>query len=799
MIEKLTLISEERLFKADDAVRFPNRTTHRRVTEKPADFDPTKYTPEVLGKEDFIIDPKYSKYVNETVKYDYERVKTTSKRKGKKGKNKTKFKIKLDKHGKPKVKSRVFNGYKDGKFHIPATNSMGFEVRYWDIVQLWGDDTTSYFVSGIDKSDPKSIKIHISKAGNGSGDPQSMTSLGETAKSIPLEAVTKVLKRTVAKKEHIELDKYYKGNFDTVTLYARDRYGVVEKTSETFREMLEAAVDGENVPSLDFDEYYYILAPIENMPESKRRRYLDTPGGLDKKRKTTLIYSLDQLVEEYEKLDDQSEVDESMQGFSLFKVPRSYNKDNSQSPADIINTIEKKIVDLRVEKQQRSVFVQHHVFFDDSLHQEVVQEIQKAEVTTEYNHDQYATMFSRPEEILIKKADGTLDWEAIKKARQKYISFTPEQYWRLPRGSKDNKFPDNEFFVEPIHDASGTITEYRLYPSKAFYFDNNGKPKNQLSDKGQVTGQAFMSYISGGDYIEEAVDDLNTLLVGYSFTDKHGGLRFISYSDLTTKEEKDAYNYAKRTIQTENKNKPLQTYGNMTIVEVYKGLNGTVMLNLKYHNGEYKQMSLQEFMVSLGSVIIPFDIPRQEQGHTADIVDDILNPQPQDDTNQDNTSQDQEQSLDDEAEPTVIPDEPTTDDTEPSSPEDTTTDVITRESVKEAVKKLGVSGVGIVKAKSLIEAFLGSEDNLPFTDLVNLHSMLNNDPYRVGYGNALSVYGKLNDSHKQLLKEVLLGRLKFDSDPDKNSELESLFLTHMQNQATAEIEEMLDNLKCKNL
>jgi hypothetical protein len=66
-----------------------------------------------------------------------------------------------------------------------------------------------------------------------------------------------------------------------------------------------------------------------------------------------------------------------------------------------------------------------------------------------------------------------------------------------------------------------------------------------------------MSYISGGDYIEEAVDDLNNLLVGYSFTDKHGGLRFISYSDLTTKEEKDAYNYAKRTIQTENKNKPL--------------------------------------------------------------------------------------------------------------------------------------------------------------------------------------------------------------------------------------------------
>jgi hypothetical protein len=87
--------------------------------------------------------------------------------------------------------------------------------------------------------------------------------------------------------------------------------------------------------------------------------------------------------------------------------------------------------------------------------------------------------------------------------------------------------------------------------------------------------------------------------------------------------------------------------------------------------------------------------------------------------------------------------------------------------------------VGIVKAKSLIEAFLGSEDNLPFTDLVNLHSMLNNDPYRVGYGNALSVYGKLNDRHKQLLKEVLLGRLKFDSDPDENSKLESLFLTHM--------------------
>lgn len=468
----------ELLRRVDDSVRFTKRSVHNaQIPAKPDDFDPSKYQPEKLSESNYIFDPSYEQYAGwkekskTKWKWDKKKKKPVPVKDGSKGKKGSKDKTKKS--------EKVFTGWriKKGKntFKMTYKNAMGFEIRQGDVVQLWGHSDVSFKIVAINASDPKNIKIRVGAVGNSNGD-----FLEDfTPKELTIDAVTKIVKRTLPSKEYIKLDYYYKGNFDIRQKYAEGVYGQVEKTADTITEMMDEAEDNPAaVPSLDFDKYVYFISPITQLGGSDEFSRLDTilrdSGGVH------LVTSLDSLRDYHLQIAEQEGL-----GYSLFRVSiDAYHLKDEEGniknfdQVAVINDLQKKIDEAAnpsdpSKQSKRSTIIQHHVFFDEDQMNELIGRYRAAHPATAYVHDDVAQYFTDPAEIFQFK-DGELDLEALYEFRAGFIEVSYAEY----TNRSNTAFPDSEFIREEIRDkVSRTVLGYKLYPKYEFYFAKDPKDK----------------------------------------------------------------------------------------------------------------------------------------------------------------------------------------------------------------------------------------------------------------------------------------------------------------------------------
>lgn len=499
--------AEEPLLRAADEARFvPRAVFNTSIPTKPEGFDLTVFVPEKLPEDSFIIDKAYQQYVveEESVEWEYDKKKKKYKPKRVKDSKTGKWKIQ-------KGKTKTFKGYKfkkDGKIPMWAKNSQGFEVRIGDVVQLWGDVSTSFRISGINKADPNDIKIRINGVGDAIG--EAVETIGDV-REVSIEAVTKVWKRTVAKKEHIKLDYYYKGDFDIKSKWETGKYAKVEKTAETMREMIqEADMNPNSVSSLNFEDYFYLLSPIEKLGGDNETAYLDTITG---ERHAYVVDSLESLINYHEQISDLEGL-----GYSLFRASRKRFSEGT-NPADVAKVLQEKINEQYRTKNRRSEIVQHQVFFNEAQMDEVLGRYIEANPSTTYTHTYTAEQFTKADEIL-PFTDGVLDLDKLKKYQAGYIELPINVFANRSKGA----YPENEFIVERIKDPStGVVHKVRLYPATAFYFKQDSGTYAYTNETEDHDYRSFLKVIWGDSInLQDAAVKWGKQLKGLHVIDRQG-------------------------------------------------------------------------------------------------------------------------------------------------------------------------------------------------------------------------------------------------------------------------------------
>lgn len=522
---------ESPLRRADDSLRFTKRAVYfSEIPNKPEDFDSSKYHPEKLTENAFIIDPKYQQYVNEKEEPVYTKDKKGKRRRAFEWvKDKNGHKVK-DKNGQYKRKykttgKKIFHGYtligESGKhFRITANNSMGFEVRLGDVVQLWGQSDRTFKVVGINAADSKNVKIRLGAAGNGDGD--FLENFGQV-KEVSIEAVTKVVKRTVSHKKYIEYDFYHKGKFDIRRKYAQEQYAQVEKTADTMMEMILAAdEDPTSVPSLNFDKYWYFIKPIQQVGGDDEFSRLDSITEVNNQ--TGVVTSLLELLATHEDLEQKEAI-----GYSLFRISKNaYNLEKGKSfdapriAKDLQNMIDESNNPSDKTKQpSRSSIVQHHVFFREDIMNELLGRYRAANPATFYQHDEVAASLSDPRGIFKFKEDGSLDLKALQDYRAAYITIDAATF----NNKSHNAYPTGEFIISPQKDINGNTIGYRLYPSPSFYFKTgkNGQYLYQVSEGKEGTDhRTFQEAMTLSTNPTDNLTKWNKLLTGLNVTDRIG-------------------------------------------------------------------------------------------------------------------------------------------------------------------------------------------------------------------------------------------------------------------------------------
>lgn len=526
------------LEKAEPQHRWPARKGWNRIPVKPDGFDPSKYRPEKLTSEQFIVDSKYGFVIYKETKKKDKDGKTVEKEvelvkhpKYKKYVDAAKFpKIKgKKKKVKRAVKEKSFNGYSlpstDGKqYHFKAINVMGFDVRIGDIVQLWGDPTKSAKIVGLNLSDPNNRKIVVGYVGDGSGQ---LSDKLDHNQEVPLDAVTKVLFRTVQKAEHIKLDYYTKGVFKTENPLEEERFEEPSKTMETMEELISGIDEGGYSKFLDFDNYYYAMVPIHNMPSVEKGRLgaISLLEGLpDQPRGTiTIVDNIADFANWHDDIKDDVEAQENegLQGYTVYRFRRDTYDGYNDPQKFIADRVKPDIIE-SLQKGKIPGYIQHFVFFDEENAKSVQYSIERAHASTIYDHNKTSKRFTKPSDLPIGLGK---EWNF-----DEIVNFTPnavpisKSEWDN-RGSAEN-YPEGEFLRQL--DDNG---DYLLYPSPDFYFARkkkkvNGKsvdegPKYGVSVNGSITYHEWEKFI----YMDSKYPDPQA--VAGEWSGKLSGLKFI--------------------------------------------------------------------------------------------------------------------------------------------------------------------------------------------------------------------------------------------------------------------------------
>lgn len=500
--------------------RFPKRGIWSDIPERPVDFVPEDYIPTTLKDDDYFVDTsdQFAKYIR------YRKGKPTGEyeKEFKKGK----WVYKKDKNGKriPKYE-KVFIGYgttkENGQFtKLTVFNKQGFEIRPGDYVQLWGDTSRSYYVETIDVTAKDGPMLHLTHYGepDGRGGKSIMEPLSDvkSGKRITIEAVTKVVKRTVADKKHISGDIYRTGKFNVLPKYKQGKYILPEKTLGTMLEMIDAVEDGEDVPTLDFDKSWFYLVPTykENLEDgginSPLRSHNDqTVGG-------EIIESVQGLRLASEKLSDKT-ANPDIAGYTLFRIYRKTGyTPQQQITLDFVENIKDDITRAAM-LNKHSEWIGHQVIFDDQIAESLIKELQPANISdVKYDRLEIARNLPKPEDHLVFNEDGTLNKEKSAQFNPEGIILTRREYESI---TASDKFPDKQWMREKIIDENNEIS-YRYFPRPWFLFSEEQKKVLDPTDKTLVTSDAYDRFISRGNTTSGGIaKDWDNILRGYVFKD----------------------------------------------------------------------------------------------------------------------------------------------------------------------------------------------------------------------------------------------------------------------------------------
>lgn len=627
LLENATHVEYTSLERASNTERWPERKEWGRVqTVAPDGFDPKIYRPEQLPESAFIVDAEYGKKyvhtVSRPVKDDkgkdvYEEVDGYWSAKDKKPiplpANKEAAKRIRKTHKIIKVKRKKFQKDKftgqyvrtDG-FRHQYINKQGFEVRIGDLVQIWGDETTSVRIVGLDKTDSKNVLIKIDAVFDGSGSLGTMSKLPNTV-DVPVDAVTKVVSRRVAEKAHIKLDYYTKGVWKISNPLEEGKYAQQVKSGDTVSEIIEDLLAGGYNSAFDFDTFYYRIVPIYNMPsvDEGRSSYLSHPNGIKGHERTgsRTVKDIQELYEAHSDLLDGSE--EGIQGYTVYQLRRdSYDESN---PTGLLDAMVENIE----SKGSSSQYIKHQIFFDANYVTEIQDNIDRANPSTFYSHTKTAAKMTPPSALPIS-LDKDIDMSECVKYRATPLIFSQTD-WNN-RGSSED-FEEEDF----IRHYNPTSNNWELYPHPLFYYRKpGGKYKYTSKENGAITYKDWDEFINNSGFIDgrDTAKAWEHKLKGLVFQDRQFGAYNHTFVDSMVAstgsqskdksklkaEQKAARHVLPDTVEIREEHVSFSTASLSTVTAVeYNIKTQKYLVKMVARDGYEYQIDLADFLISLGS------------------------------------------------------------------------------------------------------------------------------------------------------------------------------------------------------
>lgn len=602
--------------------RFPPRSAWLDVPTRPVDFDPENYAPQKLKSEDYLVDDSMKEFIvtrktRKIIGYQTEEVKKN----GKWITREKKIKGKRIPIYEEKWNGTYGKNGSNGRFvRLVATNKRGFEIRPGDYVQLWGDETKCFYVQTLNVGNPDDVQIVLTYVGDnpdGTGGKSLMRRLSEMhGKSISIDAVTKVVKRSVLKSEHKQGDIYLTGEFGVSPKYQSGKYAKVEKTPETIREMLDAiSEEGEKIPSLDFDKAFFIMVPItESQVDDIDAISNPVRGG------GIIIESVSDLQQKNDEFSDPN-IHSDYRGYTLFRIFRQQGFTPEQQVNqrgffdNMINSIQENAF-----KGNNSQFIQHQVLFDEVTVEALAKQLKSGDVTRiPYNKIEIARNLPKPEELLILTKNGELDIVQTSKVHPKGITLSKTEFNAIIV-DKD-KYPMKHWMYQQRVDSVTNEQIYELFPRPYFLFDytntENGPVYNVESDDSEVvTHNTYKQFISGNRLTPYSITEMwKGRLQGYTFKDYQAE----AYEDPFEYEngrKKSKEQIDKEKSEKQNRRSILYKEGNhpnFIPVEYFitdcQFENGNIYLYYapnvntgeSIQNGSLKKIKLEEFISQIGT------------------------------------------------------------------------------------------------------------------------------------------------------------------------------------------------------
>ena len=541
------------------ADRWPDRKTFGElITEAPEGFDPSLYRPTILPASAF--DDSNAKQYGEL--YVKRETKTVTKKNGQKKTREVEYYYDLktkspkpmpsDKKAQAAIRAYLkerkwktwkkqvevtvpgkFEGYVTKKgLHHQVINKMGFEVRIGDIVQLWGDETTAVRVVDVNTKGKDGIMLRVDAIFDGSGNPGTINKLFKPVE-VPLEGVTKMVKRQVAAKEHIKFDYYTKGEWKIDNPLEKGKYKETVKEGTTMGEIIDDMQAGGYHSGFDFENYYYYAVPISNMPgvDEGRQAYLSLPYGIDghQREGQELLGSVSDLVDFHSRMQLLHGADSAVavQGYTLFRYKREdYDATEKGKWAEfVVNSIR--------ETGANSAFIAHQVFFDSEYVQVVQDAIDRATPATYYSREKTSLRFSAPSDLPI--ALGKKWSMAEIRAYQPKSVILTKADWANRGNGKD--FNEHDF----IRYQDPETGNYVLYPRHEFYYRADGSGKKYTSREfGAIIYEDWDKFVISGTSVfqgAEVAQQWAKRLKGLTFYDR----QFYAYDDKYTNKLQEAF------------------------------------------------------------------------------------------------------------------------------------------------------------------------------------------------------------------------------------------------------------------